>query len=113
MHAAAQSHLTEISPEQRKNYISKETWNLIKERQAQRQMGDAEKENELTKQIKKSADDDKEKYCIKRLEGGISLREKWQEIKIHKRQVTPNFNKAKYVRGSRIAKGDRAEATAE
>ena len=39
MHAAAQSHLTEISPEQRKNYISKETWNLIKERPAQRQIG--------------------------------------------------------------------------
>ena len=36
MHAAAQSHLTEISPEQKNNYISKETWNLIKERQTQR-----------------------------------------------------------------------------
>ena len=76
MHAAAQSHLTEIAPEQRKNYISKETWNLIKERQTQRQMGEAEKEKELTKHIKKAADEDKQKYCIKRLEEGISLREK-------------------------------------
>ena len=42
-HAAAQSHLTEIAPEQRNNYISKETWNLIKERQTQRQMGEAAK----------------------------------------------------------------------
>ncbi len=44
MHAAAQSHLSEISPEQRKNYISKETWNPILERQVQRQMGEAEKD---------------------------------------------------------------------
>ncbi len=47
MHAAAQTHLTEISPEQRKNYISKETWDLIKGRQTQRQLGEAEKEKGL------------------------------------------------------------------
>ena len=45
MHAAAQSHLTEISPEQRQNYISIETLDLIKERQPQRQMGEAENDN--------------------------------------------------------------------
>ncbi len=76
-------------------------------------MGEAEKENELTKQIKKSADEDKNKYCINMLEEGISLREKWQGIKRHKKQVTPNCNKAKDIRGNMIAKGDRAEATTE
>ena len=112
MHAAAQSHLTEISPEQRNNYISKETWNFIEERQTQRQLGEAEKEKELTKKIKKAADDDKTEYCIKRLEEGISLREKWQGIKRHKKQVTPHFNKARGIRGNIIAQGNRAEATA-
>ena len=39
--------------------------------------------------------------------------EKWQGIEQHKKQVTPNFNTAKYIRGNRIPKGKRAEATAE
>ncbi len=34
-------------------------------------------------------------------------------IKRHKKQATPNFNKAKYIRGIRIAKGYRADATAD
>ncbi len=47
------------------------------------------------------------------MEEGISLREKWQGIKRHKEQVTPTFDKAKDIRGNRVATWNRAEATAE
>ena len=104
---------TPISKEQKQSYISQDTWNLVEERQQARNSGDADKETELIKSIRKSANQDKKRDRLSKPEDYIDLREKWTSIKRKKSKYTPHFNKAKDIRGNRIPRGKKAEATAE
>ena len=111
---SASRNLTEIDSSHTKSYISDVTWTLIEERDASRTSGDVEKEQRLSKGIKKKADADKQNFVVNKLEQGINLKEKWQGIKDRKGKFVPNFTKQKDIRGNIILpKKKKAEAIAE
>ncbi|MDA8583201.1 reverse transcriptase family protein [bacterium] len=113
MKEAAESSFECIDPKRKQNYINQETWALIELRQFAREEGDEEKENELTKEIKKNARNDKKNFAVSRFEKEGTIVEKWSEIKMAKKDFMPNFTRLKDIRGNRVPHGERAEATAE
>ena len=113
IHKAAECTLGEISPEQRKSYISAETWKLIEERQQAREAEDPEKEKQLTAQIKQKANEDQRKHKITELEKAGTIKERWHGVNSQREAFAPIFNQQIDMHGNRIKNGKRADATAE
>lgn len=94
---AAQKHLTEIPKEQRKEYISTETWNMIKERDKEHKAANHDKVKELTTKIKKSADKDKTEFSKNKLEQMADVRTNWKHIKEEKQKFAPRLPESSHV----------------
>ena len=82
--AAAEMHLTKINEKQNYEYISEETLQKIQAREKNRQQCNAEKEQELNKEIKKGARKDKMKWRTNMLEQWSDPRSNWKHIKREK-----------------------------
>ena len=110
---SASNNLTEISPHQKKSYITEPTWEQIEKRNVCRQQGDIDEEQVLNKKIKKMADTDKELFTVNKLEQAAGQKEKWQGIKDCKSKFVPNFTKQRDIRGNRVPPGKKSESIAE
>jgi len=110
---AAEECLTPIDEKQNTEYISSETWTLIKERETARIRGDVEEEQRLNKAIKKAARQDKKQWRIQKLEEWSDPRSNWKHLKREKAEFKPNFYGMKDLEGNRVPLNKKAEALAE
>lgn len=113
LHKAAEGTLEDISPEQRKSYISADTWKLIEERQQAREAEDPENEKQLTAQIKQKANEDQRKHKITEFEKAGTIKERWHGVNSQMKAFARRFNQQIDMNGNRIKLGKRADATAE
>ena len=75
MKIAARHNFTKKRQEQKREYISEVTWNLMEERQAARLQSNAEDEKKLSREISKQAKKDKQQFRTQRLENLTGKRE--------------------------------------
>jgi len=85
--------------EQKKSYISEETWELIQRRQEARNNGQTQVEKHLTLCVKRQAKLDIKKWRLDRLEDWKTPKSKWAGIKFEKKVFTPSFYKMKDIHG--------------
>ena len=77
---AGDKWFTEIPKQQRQPYITKETWNVILDRDKAYRDKDNEKVKELNKEIKKMADKDKKEFCKEKLIQKQDVKENWKHM---------------------------------
>ena len=110
---AAKECLTKIPIEQKKSYISEETWELIQRKQEARNNGQTQVEKHLTQCVKRQANLDKKKWRLERLEDWTTPRSKWAGIKAEKKMFTPFFYIMKDIHGRPLTLDKKADAFAE
>ena len=104
--------LSQITPRQKRNYISRRTWNLIEQRQSAHEAENHQVVKELTRQIKKNARKDRKDTILNSLKELPDARETWQGVKDLKREPQPQFIRLRDLNGELVAPKDRAETIA-
>ena len=110
---AANASLTKENPQQRRNYISRRTWNLIQKRQNEHQNGNSQAVEQLNNEIRRGARKDRKDALLNSLRELPDAREKWQGVKELKRDPAPKFIRLRNLQGQLVAPKDRAETIAE
>jgi hypothetical protein len=86
---AAEQHWPRMGAEQKKSYLSNETWNLIQSRQQARFAGDHELEMSLHKKVRKAARRDRLAWLDDQLKEKDNPKESWKYLKIIKKKYVP------------------------
>ena len=110
---AANASLRKKTPQQRRNYISRKTWNLIQERQNEHQNGDSQAVDPLNNEIRRGAKKDRKDAHLNSLRELPDAGENWQGVKELKRDPAPKFVRLRNLQGQLVAPKDRAETIAE
>ena len=112
---AAQKQLTPVPREQKKPYISENTWRLIEEKYAKEVQlpHPTEEIKALQIEIRKQVKNDKEEHMKKQLEEANEQGYKWEGLKILKQKFNPRFTKFKDKDGNRIPVHEYATKAAE
>jgi len=113
---AAGNQLLEVSPEVKKHFISKQTWDKIETRNKMNKEGCTKKEmKDITREIGKAAKVDKQNHLIEQFnENPRDTNKKglWKSVKQLKKKFVPNFIKMKNKSGQHVPLVKRAEAIA-
>ena len=112
MKAAARTTLSKKSKEQKREYLTASTWNLIEERQNARNHGNTAEENRLNRDIARQARKEQRQFRIQCLEDLSDTRKCWQHIKMERKTFTPNFYSMKDIHGNRTPIENRANSLA-
>ena len=96
-------HTLPIRPvQQRKDYISAETWQLLEQKWDALQRHYQDRANELNKEITKKVSQEKERHLLDQLEELTSDGYKWQGLKRLRAKFTPSFTKFKDEAGNHV-----------
>jgi len=92
---AARHSFDRIPAKQKKEYISKETWELMENRRQMLRANDPEKVKEISKEIKKRIHGEKMRHQLEQLEEMDKDGYKWEGLKNRKRKFNPRTTKFK------------------
>ena len=110
---AAENTLTQIPPEQRKPYLSEETWNLLTVKQGLIADGKYEEAKDAEKEIRKHLRRERKQFVKEKLEEIDRDGYKWQGIKKLKQTYLPKHTKYKDMHGLHISEAKFPEKAAE
>ena len=113
MQKIAKQTLTMISTNQRREYISAHTWNLLQSRREAQELGNYQKASELITKIKQEVRKDKEAFLKQQLEEIEGNTYKWTGIKRMRSRPNLKFTKFKDKDGNRIARSQYPQKAAE
>ena len=108
----ASQTLTKIDPKQKQEYLSRETWQKIVDRQQAHVSGNLEVVKDLSYQIKNLVRRDKRCAVFDSIREIPEQKEKWMGIKNLKKEHNPRFIHMKNLQGEHVAPRNRAEAIA-
>eukprot|EP00973_Karenia_brevis_P086978 12061335-Karenia_brevis.AAC.1 len=94
----SESTFTQVSPRQKKDYISEDTWKLIEKRDEET---DYDAKKSFTREIKRRARKDRENANIEILENITDERTAWRNIKAQKLEYKPQPNIIEDMDGNR------------
>ena len=113
MLTSANETLTKKHPKIKKPYISQETWNLLEKKWTAIERGDQEIADELSKEIKKQVQQDRENDLLQQLEEITAQGYKWEGLKKLRAKFSPSFTKFKDIDGNHVPFQDYANKAAE
>ena len=111
--SAAENTLTQIPPEQRKPYLSEETWNLLTMKQRLIADGKYDEAKAAEKEVRKHIKKEKKQFVRQKLEEIDRDGYKWQGIKKLKQTYLPKHTKYKDIHGLHISEANFPEKAAE
>ena len=111
--SAAENTLTQIPPEQRKPYLSEETWNLLTIKQRLIADGKYDEAKAAEKEVRKHIKKEKKQFVRQKLEEIDRDGYKWQGIKKLKQTYLPKHTKYKDIHGLHISEANFPEKAAE
>ena len=100
-------------PEQKRPYISQQTWTLLERKWEAIENGDDDTANQLSQEIKERAKKDKEAHLLEELEEITNQGYKWDGLKKMRAKFTPNFTKFKDLNGKHVPCKQYAHKAAE
>ena len=110
-------HLDEVSPEQKKEHISQNTWHKIEERDRMtKDKAPSEDIKRLSKEITKYSKQDKHHQLLEQFNENPTDRNKvrlWKSVIGLKKKFSPQFVRMKNLEGKHVPLTRRAEAIAE
>ena len=113
---AAESSLEKMPNGKRKNYITRNTWNQIEERNQLRSNGAPSQEvHRLNKEISKQARLDPRNHLIEKFNenpNDPNIKGLWRAVKDLKRKFTPQYAHMKNLHVARVPISERAQALA-
>ena len=99
--------------QQRKSYLSDETWRLIELKRQYRIIGDKQAEIETRKLVRRSARKDKVTHLVNSFEKAQHVEDRWKSIGSARRKFVPRFVRFKNRHGEYIDFSEKASATAD
>ena len=105
--------MTQIPPEQRKPYLSEETWNLLTIKQRLIADGKYDEAKAAEKEVRKHIKKEKKQFVRQKLEEIDRDGYKWQGIKKLKQTYLPKHTKYKDIHGLHISEANFPEKAAE
>ena len=110
---SSQATLPRCHPEQKKDYISKDTWDLLEKRWEAISNQDSALAETLSKDITKRVRLDKEQHLLNELEAIDQDGYKWDGLKKMRAKFTPNFTKFKDSAGNHVPYSDYPQKAAD
>ena len=100
-------------PEQRKEYISQVTWNLLEQKWDAVANQGAALANSLSKEITDNVRKDKEQHLLDQLQTIDAQGYKWDDLKRLRAKFTPNFTKFKDAAGNHVPRSQYSHKAAD
>ena len=112
---AAETHLTKVDKEQKKHYLSKNTWNKIDQRQKAHEQGDVNRIQQLDTEIRRDARKDRKQHIINKFKHDDADKAKkklWKAVDDLRKQYKPKYIRLKNQAGGYVTLKERAETIA-
>ena len=110
---AAHTALTPVPEQQKKPYISEQSWDLIQRKEEAIKNGDTDEAKQLTKQVRQQVRKDKQQLIIEELEEVEREGYKWTGLKRLRKTYTPNFTRFKDKHGKLVTEKQYVEHAAD
>ena len=110
---SARESFSHLPRQQRKSYLSDETWRLIELKRQYRIIGDKQAEIETRKLVRRSARKDKVTHLVNSFENAQHVEDRWKSIRSARKKFVPRFVRFKNRHGEYIDFSEKASATAD
>lgn len=110
---SARESFSPLPRQQRKSYLSDETWRLIELKRRYRIIGDKQAEIETRKLVRHSARKDKVTHLVNSFENAQHVEDRWKSIRSARKKFVPRFVRFKNRHGEYIDFSEKASATAD